>query len=161
MSQWSLAYLKEARRCIKKLSMLNLEKEIQKSRGPRFPAPISRLPNWNLENGAEKRGRYLMLGNRIKRNIFTEKKMSKWSLAYLKEARRCIKKPTWRKKCKNPGVPVFEIAQVESRKRGRKTGTFSPVFLPRFRDTPIPRRCCLWCYYYKAPAGNRQSFLFA
>ena len=51
--------------------MLNLEKEIQKSRGLRFPAPFSRLPKWDLENGAEKRGRYLMLGNRIKRIVFT------------------------------------------------------------------------------------------
>ena len=39
------------------LSMLNLEKEIQKSRCPRFPAPFSRLPKWDLENGAKKRGR--------------------------------------------------------------------------------------------------------
>ena len=35
--------------------MLNLEKEIQKSRGPRFLAPFSRLLKWDLENGAEKR----------------------------------------------------------------------------------------------------------
>ena len=56
--------------------MLNLEKEIQKSRCPRFPAPFSRLPKWDIENGAKKRGHYLMLGNRIKQNVFT-KKMSK------------------------------------------------------------------------------------
>ena len=97
-------------------------------------SPFSRLPKWDLENGAKKRGHYLMLGNRIKQNVFTYKKMSKWSLAYLKEARRCIKKLSMlnleKQNTKIQGVPVFR-PPFRNCPSGI-SGTFSPVFRPYF-----------------------------
>ena len=65
--------------------------------------------------------------------------MSKWSLACLNSIKKLKKK---KKKKKKQGCfigPVFEIAQVESRKRGQKTGTLSNVRKPNQTE----------CFYLK------------